>query len=390
MSAVLNSLEESVNEFFAAHETITKQQCDELAASLIGGTISPVPVQGCSSYTVMSDADTSKLVQFRDVKADLDTGMVDLASSIHGKQVPSYSSHGRIGHRQKLAVYSMDKIPGITYIPARFQNQDTESKTCQIDEQLSKTVIDLALFYATSWKAQQELDSEVVDAMRLDYEARIDILSRVLPSRHQQNLDDVLDGLELLFDDTYPMVLNHGNVSELNMIVDPSTGGINGIVGWTAAHVSPFGMSLWTLENILGSMDETGWHYHDRHMELRTQFWRTFEEAVGGLSDCEKQAIEVARMAGLFIRYGFDWKYDDLEPSLQKMWHLKLALIRTSLTLTHEIPTSRHLGLAGLGVRELNQVKVGNTALLSGLNIPIGLENPPPLAIEPVHDLDIV
>jgi DNA excision repair protein ERCC-4 len=110
------------------------------------------------------------------------------------------------------------------------------------------------------------------------------------------------------------MVLSHGNLSDLNIFVDPKTGGITGIADWEGAKVCPFGISLWGLEHVLGSMSPDGWRYHKNHRELRQKFWRTFEDAVGGLSDDEREAIEVARMAGLYLRYGFNWEEEGIDP----------------------------------------------------------------------------
>ncbi len=73
MDPVLYSLEDTINDFFAAHAPVTRQQCDELAVSLVGGPINPVPIQGSFSYTVTAGAQQSKIIQFRDANSNLDT-----------------------------------------------------------------------------------------------------------------------------------------------------------------------------------------------------------------------------------------------------------------------------------------------------------------------------
>lgn len=110
------------------------------------------------------------------------------------------------------------------------------------------------------------------------------------------------------------MTLNHGDLSGLNIFVDPSTGHITGIIDWSEATISPFGISLWGLENLLGLMDSLGWHYYPNCDALRDLFWQTFELAAGGLSAKEKRVIQIARMAGLFLRYGFSWANGSQEP----------------------------------------------------------------------------
>jgi len=94
----------------------------------------------------------------------------------------------------------------------------------------------------------------------------------------------------------------------MNIFVDPNTGHITGIIDWAEARILPFGISLWGFENILGYMDSQGWHYYKNHHKLENFFWQTFEETVGGVSEADRHAIRVARMAGFFLRYGFVWE----------------------------------------------------------------------------------
>ena len=84
-------------------------------------------------------------------------------------------------------------------------------------------------------------------------------------------------------------------------------GNIIGIVDWVDTRVLPFGISLYGLENVLGHMDSEGWHYCHNHFQLRALFWETFKAEVGEISETEMEGIMVARMAGLFMRYGFSW-----------------------------------------------------------------------------------
>lgn len=156
---------------------------------------------------------------------------------------------------------------------------------------------------------------DAADKIRAEYQSRFERLSQVLPLRHQQNLNKVRAGLPSLFASSYPIVLNHGDLSEINVLVDPLTGRITGVIDWAEAKICPLGISLWGLENVLGSMNSQGWCYHPHHCSLRAQFWRTFEEAVGGVSEDDRRAIQIARMAGLFLQYGFTWEYGGREPA---------------------------------------------------------------------------
>lgn len=54
-------------------------------------------------------------------------------------------------------------------------------------------------------------------------------------------------------------------------------------------------------------MDSKGWHYYSNHHDLDDLFWRTFDGIVGGVSETDRRAINVAKITGLFFRYGFAW-----------------------------------------------------------------------------------
>jgi hypothetical protein len=79
-------------------------------------------------------------------------------------------------------------------------------------------------------------------------------------------------GLPSLFTPTYPLTLNHGDLSEMNIHVDPRTGHITGVIDWAEAKTCPFGNLLWGLENVLGSMNHLGWRYHPYYRALRVIF----------------------------------------------------------------------------------------------------------------------
>ncbi len=160
-------------------------------------------------------------------------------------------------------------------------------------------------FFAASWKHSQKKPLDFSKAIHHEYEQKFDLLSQALPFRFMGNLRKVRAGLPLLFTSTYHLILSHDDLCEMNIFVDPNTGHMTGIIDWAEARILPFGISLWGFENILGYMDSQGWHYYNDHHKLENLFWQTFGEIVGGVSEADRQAIRVARMAGLFLRYGF-------------------------------------------------------------------------------------
>jgi hypothetical protein len=71
------------------------------------------------------------------------------------------------------------------------------------------------------------------------------------PSRFQNAVTQVQEKLPALFFGEYPMVLTHGDLNEKNILADPRTGKIRGIVDWAEASVQPFGFALYALDSLL-------------------------------------------------------------------------------------------------------------------------------------------
>jgi hypothetical protein len=153
-------------------------------------------------------------------------------------------------------------------------------------------------FFAEAWKGAQQVSPTDASDLRQEIETDLDRLSQQLPDRFSRTLNLVRKGIPRIF--TLPFVITHGDLNETNILVDD--GYITGVIDWAESTIYPFGMSLWALENILGYMDKTGWHYHENAKDLRNEFGIH----VGSLQEEVKQKILLARMLGLFLRYGFE------------------------------------------------------------------------------------
>lgn len=110
------------------------------------------------------------------------------------------------------------------------------------------------------------------------------------------------------------MVLTHGDLCEMNFLVDENSGHLTGVIDWAEAEILPFGFNLWGVENLLGYMDGNGWNYFEGYEDLRAVFWTVFYSAVAEEDDgallLQKQkqdTINVARRMGILFRYGFFW-----------------------------------------------------------------------------------
>lgn len=86
MSPTPYSLSTSISTFLSTHSSTTRSECDSLAQSLLHSrTISPVPIQGSFSYTVV--ASHSQLAQFRSPTSPLDVEILRRAREIYGGEM---------------------------------------------------------------------------------------------------------------------------------------------------------------------------------------------------------------------------------------------------------------------------------------------------------------
>lgn len=92
-----------------------EDECNERAASLLGAPVTPVPIQGAFSYTVVGGSPT-RLVQFRTPESDLEVNLLHLARSIHGGVVARTICTDSVGRSPPLSVYVIEKLPGVTYM----------------------------------------------------------------------------------------------------------------------------------------------------------------------------------------------------------------------------------------------------------------------------------
>jgi len=120
MAQLYGDLDDEIDQFFA-QVSATRAECDDLARSTFGGPVEPVSVQGATSYTVVVGLNREKIVQFRNMDAQLDMTMLGLARRVHGDVVPVGAALGRIGDdpQRQLAIYEMDRLPGDNYAMVR-------------------------------------------------------------------------------------------------------------------------------------------------------------------------------------------------------------------------------------------------------------------------------
>ncbi|CAK7229339.1 hypothetical protein SCUCBS95973_007187 [Sporothrix curviconia] len=146
-------------------------------------------------------------------------------------------------------------------------------------------------------------NSQDRDGLIAGCRARLDALPRSLPDHLLPLVTQVREQIDGLFDEAYPITLTHGDLSELNLLVDEHSGALTGVVDWAEASFLPFGFALYALEHALGAMYLTGWAYHENAHTLRRHFWDNIR-ASAQPSAAERERMKVARLAGILFRYG--------------------------------------------------------------------------------------
>lgn len=113
--------------------------------------------------------------------------------------------------------------------------------------------------------------------------------------------------LDLLFSGNFRYALCHGDLNDMNLLVDEETGDLTGVIDWAEASIQPFGLSLWGLETLLGFSDKDGWHYYSASNTLEDVFWAAFYHETSSISEDDKKLIDISRRVGILLRYGFIW-----------------------------------------------------------------------------------
>lgn len=142
-----------------------------------------------------------------------------------------------------------------------------------------------------------------MSAISAECRTRFEYLAGVLPERFLPAITEVQAALPAFLDGSYPLVLTHSDLNEMNILVDASSGKITGVVDWPDASILPFGFTLYALENALGNMGPSGWKWLDNADDLRCAFWTAFGERTG-LSEPQTRLAKIAEKAGILIRYG--------------------------------------------------------------------------------------
>lgn len=124
-----------ISSFFYRHTSVTRDDCNGAAASIVGSPVSPTLVQGEASYTVTAGTKQgTKVIQFRHSALNLE--LMKQARKTYGDFVPNCKSRGMLAD---VYVYEMDLIAGVAFSRARRQ-----LFTPEMEQHLVRVVQDLA------------------------------------------------------------------------------------------------------------------------------------------------------------------------------------------------------------------------------------------------------
>ncbi|KAJ5614031.1 hypothetical protein N7528_007685 [Penicillium herquei] len=243
--------QQEIDRFFESRQSPNQRECDEYSHKISGGLVQAVGVPGSLSYTVLCTDCPSEprdlIVSLREVGSTLDTAVTQLAKSIHGDLVPQASFHGEMpDSNPSLLVYTMPYLPGITCLEAFGPNLDMKP------EEEAKH-----LYFARCWSSPQPVDCQVQNGVQEELHRRLTKVKSthcesVLPHATILELER---SLPVLFQQTYPQVLTHNDLSQTNILVNEKTYEITGLIDWSLAKVLPFGMELETLILATGYME---------------------------------------------------------------------------------------------------------------------------------------
>jgi hypothetical protein len=238
-------------------------------------------------------------MQFRPRAHRLNLQVTRAARGIYGQMAPETMYLG-IVPGSGLLVYSMKRMEGISY--RDFISCDLSLPLAQSTPHRATLCKDFALFLARSWYSRNA-ECLPVGQIGGSIRHRLASLCRDLPSRFQPTAQGLLERLPQI--ESLPWVLTHGDIVQSNIIVDPASGTLAGLVDWAEAEILPFGVCLYGLEEILGKMTVSGFRYQPDAGELRDLFWVELANLIPALRQADTlESVKLARDLGVLLWHG--------------------------------------------------------------------------------------
>ncbi len=304
----------------------------------------PAGAQGYCSYTVNVGADT--IVQFRPAAHRLNVDLARHASGVYSDLSPLTEFLGTCSCTNTLGAgsgpcpsangstypssvslyaYSMSRIPGVSLAEFR-------ATSCSGAPQHGDVLVgDFARFLSRGWYGALQPSDPSLHRFKgpvgRSLHQRLDQMHARLPLRFRPTVAAVLESLDCI--EALPWVLTHGDVVPSNIMVDPESFRLRGLVDWAEAEYLPFGAGLYGVEELLGAPIEdicdteaggsggrypapgTRFWYYPEARWLRRRFWEELVSAIPDLGTDRtlRRTVESARLLGLLLWHGI--AFDD-------------------------------------------------------------------------------
>jgi hypothetical protein len=117
--------------------------------------------------------------------------------------------------------------------------------------------------------------------------------------------------------DALPTVLAHADLTSLNILIDPPTGKVTGILDWDSATYERLGYNLYFVEQLFGYMTLTGWVDYEDREKIEQDFYETFYQSLSSqgieVTETFRLAVEVSKAVGLLGYYSTRMKSGNTE-----------------------------------------------------------------------------
>lgn len=193
-------------------------------------------------------------------------------------------------------------------------------------------------FFALSWKSPQILEQAQLDKLQQEYERDLRLLLHALPPRFQDVIRRCLRALPSIM--ALPIVLAHKDFGDFNMLVDPDTCHLLGVIDWAEAKMEPFGVNLYAVEKLMTKFHlRNGASRYPDYDTLYDTFWQTLKAEISAdFSNATVGTIRSAMLLGFLLGHGFTGRLanmpepvpisDDDKEGLYKMLELDSFLSR--------------------------------------------------------------
>ncbi|KAH7360620.1 hypothetical protein BKA65DRAFT_604051 [Rhexocercosporidium sp. MPI-PUGE-AT-0058] len=263
-------------------------------------SISPASCQGYCSMTMFVGEDM--VVQFRPSNYRLDLRVTSAAKDVYGMFAPE-TKYIETLPASGLIIYRMERMAGKSFNHLRASNA-TPMMTVHGRVRLCK---DFAAFLSKSWH-RGTVEHLPLGTVGRSIRTRLQSLCADLPVQFQGKARHILANLRHI--EALPWVLTHGDIVAANIMVDPSTGALTGLVDWAEAEILPFGVCLYGLEEVLGEITPTGFQYCPDAERLKDLFWVELKRNIPALGRSRVlEAVKLARDLGVLLWHGI--AFDD-------------------------------------------------------------------------------